>query len=182
LFGTGSVIARPYDFKRFKDSNIHADFLSLLGLQLDADLILSVERPNEALSKPMIYLLREFNRYGIGDHKKFQTYLQEFLEEIDSLADAPEYFSRDARLAMLERYRESNQLVAAKYSNGEPLFSDEVREDIGAVGSYDDEVRELMAQLVVRDWNASTAVNSIQRDQPGIISRVLTKLRTIFGN
>ncbi|MGI9308067.1 MAG: hypothetical protein ACR2P6_02320 [Gammaproteobacteria bacterium] len=182
LFGEGSIIVRPYDFERFIDGNIQADFLSILGLRLDGDLELSAERPNEGLSKPLVYLLRELNRYGIRNHKAFQSYLQMFLDGIEHLADAPEYFSRDDRVAMLNKYRESNQHLADKYNNGESLFNSEVRQDIGAVGSYDEEVRRLMAQLVVSNWNASVDSMGGRQPQSGLAGRLRRKLLSFFGN
>jgi hypothetical protein len=122
----------------------------------------------------MVYMLRDLNHYAIQDQKQFLEYLKQFLDQHEQLPLAPEYFSRDARVSMLAKYHESNLKLAAKYGDGTPLFSDAVREDIGPVGSYDNETRELFAALIIKQWNASRTSSSRPRS-------LLNRLRAIVA-
>jgi len=177
LFGEGNIIVRPYRKDRFVGGTLHTDFLDVLGLTMDADLEELPYRPNEALSKPLVYLLQDLNRYSIRDHQGFVAYLQDFLNEQDELPEAPEYFSRQARLKMIERYRESNQQVSERWGDGEPLFEEGVSDAISEVGSYDDEVRRLSANLAVRQWNAAGNQSpGSGHNQQGLLRRAIKKL------
>ncbi|MDG1461952.1 MAG: hypothetical protein P8R04_00150 [Gammaproteobacteria bacterium] len=178
LFGEGNIIVRPYESENFSVNSIYSDFLSLLGQSLDSDLQIPTERPNEALSKPMVYMLRELNRSGISNHQQFLNYLRNFLHSIDDIPEAPEYFSRSARLEMLNQYRDSNLKVAERFGDGEVLFSETVRDNIGDEGSYDKEVRQLLSQLIVKQWNESGVAGS--HNSTSLIRRIRERVKRLL--
>jgi len=174
LFGEDNIIVRAYTPGDFASGSIQADFLDAVGIEYGDDLVVAEDFPNPALPKSLVYLLQDINKFPHRNHWALVSYIQDFLNGLEGLPEAPDYFSREQRLAMLADYQASNEALAQRFNDGVPLFDEEPPADVGATGNFDDPARLLLARLFIDQWNkAGTESPSGRSDS--LLRRLLGK-------
>jgi hypothetical protein len=122
IFGKENIIVRPYERGQFKDNNIFSDFMSVLGNDDDMSTF-SIPKgtSNPSLNKDTIHFKRLVNMLNIADDNKRK--MQEPLVNISIRTGKGKPFQEHSvlspieKIEFLERFKESNALVAYDYLN-----------------------------------------------------------------
>lgn len=130
VYGRENIRVRIFDRGHFKGNqkSIYSDFLDAVGLTLDDEYVISRPEANLALEGNYHEIRRLLNGLPEMDEEAIR-FVRQTMEKAVSLTD-PDFrysmFSPEEQRAFIEKYRESNRLVARDYLNKEgDLFGDE---------------------------------------------------------
>ena len=137
VFGKDAIVVRPYE-RDGKTIDAVEDFLGLVGVDLKTlQGAVRQHSHNPSPRRELYHFLRAFNQLNLKiDYEKFFFSVirrkKAYVRSIDLL-------SYEQRRALLDRYAESNRMVAERYWHGDgPLFSDLMPSEPPAMWTLDD--------------------------------------------
>jgi hypothetical protein len=134
IFDKENIIVRPYEREQFKDNSIFSDFMAILGIDDISAFSMPKINSNPSLNKDAIQFKRLVNMLNIADAHKRK--MQEPLVDISIRKGKGELFQNHSilspieKIEFLERFKESNSMVAYDYlnRNNKILFYDPLPE------------------------------------------------------
>lgn len=121
-FGRANVFVRPYEREQFRDNSIFADFLDILGLEIDDGYELAEYAVNTRLPWNVVEIKRIIN--GIDSYRDpdVPNFFREIIRDVYGLELSKEIpdirtgrFSPEKRKAFIAKYEEDNAFVAREY-------------------------------------------------------------------
>ena len=200
VFGKENIIVRPYEKQQFKDNDLIADFLNIVGLALTDDFKLLEKNANPRLPTETLEYMRLLNSF-LRDKtkakyikKKLIAYSTEkFKDSTESIFYNHSLLSPDQKLAIIEQYTPSNQRVAQDYlgrENGCLFFeaiaerspqsppqtplSDEIIFDITRSLCRNRKIKKILIRAIGQDFSAMDAFSCDAQEK---ISGVLNQSR-----
>ena len=128
VIGKENITVRRFDKNRLEGGSIYSDFLSVFGLALTEEYIISQEVRNTGLYGNMHEIKRVMNTMPSMKNEKVQMFVTDILRECSDISrkEYPcEIYSKEEIMDFLENYREKNQKVAEEYlqeESGSDLF------------------------------------------------------------
>lgn len=149
-FGRDAIEVRAYEREALTNANVVDDFCGLVGIEATADFA-PAGQAQHRLSPASCRFANLFNRWPDAD--PCRAAFLGALRGVSDFAAAPAsklLSTADAR-ALVERYADANQRVAAEYRGGRPLFSPVDHDDPTSLfdGASADEVAALAIRLFV---------------------------------
>lgn len=158
--GKENLIVRRFDKSKWKDDSIIRDFMNEIGLEPTDEFQELEINENLKLGKNATEIKRIINKNNNLDKKEI-AYLGNSLRKISALDTNKKpsaMLTVEETRAFLSKYEKENERVAAEYcKDGEPLFSDEIKE-LPKWSPKNDEMFEDMIQFI------STVVVQIHRE------------------
>ncbi len=122
-FGKENMLVKPFERKKFLNGDIIADFLSLLGLKVEADCIIPKNR-QISLSNAACELSTIYNRTKYA--KKFKVKFLDMIEEFDQIIDDKrKYIKITEAEELLREYFEPNRKLGISFAPAADNFFDD---------------------------------------------------------
>lgn len=168
VVGKDNVIVSVYESGGGRSEDIFTTFLGILGIHSVENYQKDVYQVNPSLSANFTEIKRNFN--NIPNSNIFMASVSEILEEGKRYAltnektiHAPSFLSREERVAIIEKYHESNTMLAKEFLGREFLF-DETVDDSGECGIdhetiYQDIIK-FFGMLLVRQYEENEKIKN----------------------
>ncbi len=160
IIGKENIIVRVYEKQQFEGNGntLISDFLNTLGLELDeryvsADIVANTSLHGSFLETKRLLNIMPYFRTPGWPVKYLRMVQQE--SEQDYKVPNGEYFTYDRQIAFLEKYKESNELVAREYMNRENgiLFKDKIEKRTDTPVQYSAQELVLICGKMIRFIN-----------------------------
>ncbi len=118
VIGKENVTVRCFDIEKFEGGTIYSDFLSIFGITLTEEYILSQEVRNTGLYGNMHEIKRVMNFLPSMKNVETQMFVMNVLRECSELSKEQypcEMYSKEEISEFLESYKEGNQKIAEEY-------------------------------------------------------------------
>lgn len=160
VVGKDNIIVSVYESGEGRQEDIFTTFLNILGIHNTENYQKDTYQVNLSLAANFVEIKRIFN--SIPNGVTFMESMKEILEEGKKYAlanektvHAPSFLSKEERLAIIEKYHESNTMLARDFLGRDFLF-DETIDDCGEYGidhetMYQDMIK-FFGMLFVRQY------------------------------
>lgn len=169
VVGKDNVIVHVYESGDGREENIFTTFLNILGIHNIDKYQKDTYQTNPSLSANFVEIKRIFN--SIPNSAAFMDTMKEILEEgkkyaltDEKIMHAPSFLKREERLAILEKYHESNTMLAKEFLGRDTLF-DETIEDNDEYGvDYEtiyEDIIKFFGMLFVRQYEEIEKIKDV---------------------